>query len=141
MNCRILVVDDDRTVRDAIAEYLSNLDYPTDTAEDAKAAMARIKTIRYDIVVMEINLPRYSDIYSGRFLLYHIHNRHPAVKTIVVTGDSSVETGMEAIRLGASSWMTKPFSLDVLESKISTLLKNRNIRSFPNRQRATGLNY
>jgi len=141
MNSRILVVDDDRTIRNAIAEYLTNRNYHTDTAATAKTAMARIKTIHYDIVVMEINMPRYSDVYSGRFLLYHIHNRHPSTSAIVLTGDASIETGLEAIRLGAASWMTKPFSLDALESKISALLQNKNIHFFPNKQKNNRLNY
>ena len=141
MDCRILVVDDDKTVRTSIAEYLNNLKYPTDMAENARMAMARMKTTRYDIVVMEINMPRYSDVYSGRFLLYHIHNRHPSIRVIVVTGDASIETGLEAMRLGASSWMTKPFSLDTLEVKIKELLRYKNIHAFPNRRKTNELNY
>lgn len=131
MNCRILVVDDDRTVRNAIAEYLIGLGYRTDTAEDAKTAVDRMKENMFDIVVMEVNLPRYSDGYSGQFLLSYIHNRYPTIKTIVITGDATIETGLESIRFGASYWMTKPFSLANLKSRISDIIRSKNVRSLP----------
>lgn len=140
MNYRILVVDDDRTVRNAIAEYLHELGYLTDTAEDAKTAVARLKADMYDIVVLEVNLPRYSDGYSGLFLLGYIHNRYPMVKTIVVTGDVTIETGLESIRLGASCWMTKPFSLVNLSNKISAIIRSKNVRTLPERRGRNHLN-
>jgi two-component system response regulator FlrC len=141
MDCRILVVDDDRTVRNAIAEYLDRLGYQTDAAEDAKTAMAKMKAARYDIVVLEVNLPRYSDGYSGRYLLSYIHNRYSSVKTIVVTGDSTIETGLDSLRLGAICWIAKPFSLKVLRDKISAINLSENIRAMPNRRGCDYLNY
>jgi DNA-binding NtrC family response regulator len=127
INSRILVVDDDKTVRDAIAEFLNDQGFITDTAEDAKTAVAGIKAVRYDIVVMEVTLPIYAGGYSGLYLLNYINNRYPMIETIVVTGDTTIETGMESIRLGASGWMTKPFSLSVLKTKISAILKLKNV--------------
>lgn len=137
MNCKILVVDDDKTVRNAITEYLAGLGYQTDTAEDAKTAVARMKSDMYDIVVMEVNLPRFSGGYSGLFLLSYIHNRYPMIKTIVVTGDATIETGLESIRMGASYWMTKPFSLVNLRNRISDIIRSKNVRSFPGRRAVT----
>jgi DNA-binding response OmpR family regulator len=140
MNCRILVVDDNKTVRNAIAEFLNDHGFETDTVEDAKTALARMKSTRYDIVVMEVTLPRYSDGYSGRYLLNYIHNRYPMIKTIVVTGDASIETSLESIRLGASGWMTKPFSLAELKNRISTILRTNKVLSLPKKQCRNHLN-
>ena len=140
MNCRILVVDDDRTIRNAIAEYLNNLGYQTNTAKDAKAAVARMKTARYYIVVMEVSLPIYSGGYSGWYLLNHIHNRYPLTKVIVVTGDASIETGLEAIRLGAICWITKPFSLLNLKNRISAIFRSDKVRMLPKRPKHDRLN-
>lgn len=141
MNSRILVVDDDRTVRNAIAEYLDALGYLTDTVEDAKTAVARMKSFRYDIVVMEVNLPRYSDGYTGLFLLGYIRNRYPMIETIVVTGDATIETGLESIRLGASYWMRKPFSLAKLRNRISAIIRSKTVRTLPKRRDRDHLNY
>lgn len=140
MDYRILVVDDDRTVRNAIAEYLDDLGYRTDTAEDAKTAVARMKTARYDIVVMEVNLPRYSGGYSGLFLLGYIRNRYPMIKIIVTTGDATIETGLESIRLGANFWMTKPFTLVSLKNIISTIIRSKNVWTLPKRRDLGNLN-
>jgi two-component system OmpR family response regulator len=140
MNCRILVVDDDKTIRGAIAEYLNDHGFLADTAEDAKTAVGRIKAARYDIVVMEVTLPRYPGGYTGRYLLNYIHNRHPTTKTIVVTGDATVETSLESILLGASGWMTKPFSLAALQDRISAILKSKNVLALPNGQSRNHLN-
>jgi DNA-binding response OmpR family regulator len=141
MNCKILVVDDDKTVRNAIAEFLNNHEFEADMAEDAKTALARMKSTRYDIVVMEVTLPRYSGGYSGRYLLSYIHNRYPTTKTIVVTGDASIETSLESIRLGASGWMTKPFSLAALKNRISAILQTKNVLALPGKRRRNHLNY
>ena len=130
MAYRILIVDDDRTVRNSIAEYLSDFGYLTDTAGNVKSAITMMHTIRYDFVIMEVNLPSCLEEYSGEYLLNHIYYRYPWIKTIVVTGDPSIETGLEAICLGASYWLTKPFSLVVLQDRISTLISSENIRSF-----------
>jgi DNA-binding NtrC family response regulator len=140
MNCRILVVDDDRTVRSAIAEFLNDEGFQTDTSENAKAAVTKMKTVKYDIVVMEVSLPRYSGGYSGRYLLNHIHNRYPTVKTIVVTGDATIETGLESFRLGASCWIRKPFSLVTLRDRISDIIRLKNVLSLPKKRCRNRLN-
>ena len=130
MAYKILIVDDDRTIRNSIAEYLTDFGYFTDTAENAKSAITKMHTVKYDFVIMEVNLPSCLSEYSGEYLLKHIHYRYPWIKTIVVTGDPSIETGLEAICLGASYWLTKPFSLVVLQDRISTLICSENVRSF-----------
>jgi DNA-binding response OmpR family regulator len=131
MNCKVLVVDADRAVRGAIAEFLTDHGFQADAAEDAKTAVARMKSIRYDIVVMEICLPIYSDDYSGRHLLKYIQNRYPMIKTIVITRDASIETGLESIELGASDWMTKPFSLPTLRNRMLTIIWSQKVLSLP----------
>lgn len=140
MNYRILVVDDDRTVRSAIAEYLNDAGFQTDTAENAKSAVSSIKTVKYDIVVMEMSLPRYPDGYCGRYLLNYIHHRYPTIKTIVATGDAAIETGLESILLGAICWITKPFPLVTLRNRITTIIQSKNVLSLIGRQRRNHLN-
>ena len=134
MAYKVLIVDDDGTIRDSIAEYLASFGYSTDTAENAKSAIAMMHTARYDFVIMEVNLPSCSGEYSGRYLLNHIHYRYPGIKIIVVTGDLSIETGLEAIYLGASYWFTKPLSLAVLQNRISLLISMENVRSLSQKQ-------
>ena len=135
MTHKILIVDDNRIIRTSIAEYLGVFGFSTDTADDAKAAVSMMQRVRYDFVIMEINLPTYTGGYSGEFLLNQIRYRYPWVKTIVITGDMSIETGLESIRLGASYWLTKPFSLEVLKNRISILASLGNVRSFTKKQR------
>ncbi len=130
MHSRVLVVDDDDIIRTAIAEYLVALGYEVDTAEDAGAAMEKLRKVRYGIVVTEINFPNFTGGYSGRYLLGHIRYRSPWSKVIVITGDASIDTGLEAIRLGACYWLTKPFSLTVLRDRIAIVLNLNSLRLF-----------
>ena len=121
MAFKVLIVDDDRTIGNLIAEYLTTFGYIAETADNVKLAVSLMQAVRYDIVIMEVNLPDCTGGYCGKYLLNHIHFRYPWIKIIVVTGDTSIETGLEAISLGASYWLTKPFSLDVLINRISIL--------------------
>ncbi len=123
---RILIVDDDPVVADSFAEFLRSEGYATATACDAHEAMTLLDAgesqppLTYDatdspmgpfgVVVTDVNMPRC----DGLEFLRMVRNKHDAVVPIVVTGYGKIQTAVEAIKLGAADFLTKPVVDDEL---------------------------
>ena len=103
---KILIVDDEEGVRESIKLVLGD-HYDLFVAENGEAALELLKTSHKEVgvVVMDIKMPRK----SGLDTLQEIHAKYPQIKIIMVTGYKSVETAQEAVRLGASGYIVKPF--------------------------------
>ena len=119
----VLVVEDDAGQREQLAGFLGSLQVRTVTAADAEAAVLALDAEPVDIVVTDLMLPGE----SGIDLLRRGRDRHPLVDFIVVTAYGSVETAVEAMRLGAYDFLVKPVDLDVLELRIRRLLEKRRL--------------
>ncbi len=101
---RVLVVDDEASIRITFRAFLLKEGYEVEVAEDATQALALLSKEKWDVVVTDIILP---DI-SGLELLKAIHASSPGVEVIMMTGVPSVETASEAVRNGASDYLVKP---------------------------------
>jgi signal transduction histidine kinase len=101
---RILIVDDEKSIRITLRAFLKDAGYDVAVAEDAQAAQAILKRETFDVVVSDIILPRV----SGVALLKQIRETAPDVQVIMMTGEPTVETAGEAVRAGASDYLTKP---------------------------------
>ena len=116
---RILIVDDDPIVADSIAEFLSREGYAMGTAGDGNEAMSILDQdatrtgadqCPYGLVITDMNMPRR----DGTELLRTIRKKHESVAVIVITGFGKIETAVEAIKLGAVDYLTKPIVEDEL---------------------------
>ncbi len=101
---RILVVDDEKSIRLTLRAFLQDGGYEAETADDATQAQTLLSRNAYDVVVSDIILPGV----SGVELLRAIRAAAPAVQVIMMTGEPAVETAAEAVRAGASDYLTKP---------------------------------
>jgi len=119
----ILVVEDDPGQSEQLAGFLSDLATTVLTASDVPAARAILSTETVDVVVTDLQLPGE----SGVELLKWSRAENPFVDFIVVTAHGSVETAVDAMRLGAFDFLTKPLDLDVLELRIRRLLEKRRL--------------
>ncbi len=120
----ILIVDDERVIRELLSERLAELGHRCATAADAFDALAHIKaTEEVDIVLADIDLPGK----DGITLLQEIRSSHPDVDVIMVTGVVDTDTAIRAIRLGASDYVTKPFNLEEVVITIDRLLEKRKL--------------
>jgi two-component system OmpR family response regulator len=111
---RILVVDDETTIRNLLKEFLSRKGYDVYTAPDGRTAIAEVKEIRPHIVLLDIMMPGMGGIDT----LKEIRKIDPRVGVIMVTGISDEELGKRAIALGACDYITKPLNFDYLESAL-----------------------
>jgi len=110
---KILVVDDDDTIRDTLYELLSE-DYLCQTAETAEKAFARLEADSYDVVLTDISMPGL----SGLELLGHIRQKFPNTPVIMISGIGDHDHAQGLIKLGAFDFLLKPFSLDVVEKSV-----------------------
>ena len=107
---KILIVDDEKSIRLSVQVFLQEAGYDVDTAEDVQNARERLVAAKYDVVVSDIVLPGA----SGVTLLKAIRNASPDVQVIMMTGEPTVETASEAVRAGASDYLAKPVGKDAI---------------------------
>jgi response regulator RpfG family c-di-GMP phosphodiesterase len=105
---RILVVDDERSIRDMLADFLGMEGYGVRTAEDGVAALAELGRGRFDLVLSDLKMPRM----GGIALLDEIGKIAPDTITVIMTGFGTVETAIDAMKRGAYDYVLKPFKLD-----------------------------
>jgi DNA-binding NtrC family response regulator len=115
---RVLVVDDDDTIRDALYELLSE-QFVCQTAETAEKAFARLEADAYDVVLTDISMPGL----SGLELLGHIRQMYPHTPVIIISGISDQEHAQGLIKLGAFDFLLKPFSLEVVERSVQRAIE------------------
>jgi signal transduction histidine kinase/DNA-binding response OmpR family regulator len=113
---RVLIVDDEKSIRSTVGEFLRMDGHEVWTAEDAGAARAIMEAHTVDVVVTDIVLPRV----SGVALLQQIKERDPGVQVIVMTGEPTVDTAAEAVRAGACDYLSKPIG----KRELLTVVRN-----------------
>ncbi len=125
MKHSILVVDDDKAIRDNMAKYLS-ADYTTYIASNGHEAIKQINNNSdIEIIISDLKMPEM----DGIELLEKIQEKNRSIVTIFVTGFSTIESAVDAMRKGAYDYLTKPIDLNKLEITIKNALENKNLRS------------
>jgi DNA-binding NtrC family response regulator len=119
----LLLVDDDAGVRDAIAEYLKNLGHQVEAAADCESGLSILKAAPFHVVVCDVSLP---DRDGYHLLEWCIANR-PDTSVILLTGYGTIEGAVEAIRLGAFEYLTKPLIYEELSLAVRKALGQRQI--------------
>ena len=125
---RVLLVDDDETIRDTLYELLSEF-YVCQTAETAEKAFARLEADEYDVVLTDISMPGL----SGLELLGHVRQKFPDTPVIIISGIGDQEHAQGLIRLGAFDFLLKPFGLDVVEKSVRRAVEYRKRQAEENR--------
>jgi DNA-binding NtrC family response regulator len=118
---RILIVDDEPSVLQICTRALSKSGYVVQEAEDAEQARRYLEQGRFDLVILDIHLPNE----DGISLLKHIHRLDPSLPAILMTGYPAMETVMDSVRLGASEYLCKPFTMDSLLDAVASGLEEK----------------
>ena len=118
---RILLVDDQKDIIKDIGGFLEERGYQVALAFDGKAAMQSLEEGRYDLVVTDIRMP---DV-DGMTLLRWMKEKSPGTEVILITGYGSLDSAIEALRLGAYDYIRKPFDLAELFQAISNCLEKK----------------
>jgi len=105
---KVLIVDDEKSMRITLSEFLKKEDYEVDSAPDAFTALQMMAMSQYDIIITDIIMPRI----SGIELLEKIREKSETVQIIIMTGEPTVETAVKAVQSGANDYLTKPINKD-----------------------------
>src|SRR5712691_7976852 len=120
---RVLVVDDERSMREVLAIALRQAGYDVTLADGGVAALERLRDETFDLVVTDLRM-RETD---GMAVLRTVRERAPETVVLVVTAYASTETAVEAMKLGAYDYLTKPFKLDEIRVTIANALERKRL--------------
>jgi two-component system response regulator PilR (NtrC family) len=121
---RILVVDDERSMRELLAIVLRREGYEVLLAESGRAAISTLEREPVDLLISDIKMP---DL-SGVEVLRAAKQIDRDILGIMITAFASTETAVEAMRLGACDYLSKPFDIDLLKMKVREKIENRQLR-------------
>ncbi len=124
MSTRVLVVDDDGEMAEMVAEFLTHKGYRVDTAVGGKAAIAAIKKKSFDVVISDLRM----DGVDGLDVLAASLASDPARPVIIMTAYGSIDGALEAVRRGASHYLTKPFKMEEAALWLERALAERGLR-------------
>jgi len=116
---RILIAEDDSSLASFVKKGLDAEHYAVDVSSDGEQARAMAGEFDYDLVVLDLSLPRL----DGVAILRYLRTRKPSMPIIVLTGRTRVEDRVECLDLGADDYLGKPFSFSELSARIRALLR------------------
>lgn len=119
----ILIVDDEESIRNILCRRLQEEGYSCEAAADGKEALWKAFVRDFDLVLMDIKMPSM----SGMEALPQIVTNHPDTCVIMMTAVVDTETAVEAMKLGAYDYVTKPFDLDDLSMRMGKALEKRKL--------------
>ena len=102
---RILVVDDEAAIRDLLSKTLALAEYDVDLAPDGRHALERLRIIPYDLVITDLKMPGI----DGLTVIREARRLKADIPVIIITGFSTEASAIEAVNLGVSGYLTKPF--------------------------------
>src|SRR5258707_297849 len=122
---RILVVDDERVIREILAEFLALEGFSVHTVEDGEKALTELRLNPYDLLITDLKMPRL----SGLQLLEKVEAERLGVLTVLMTGFGTVETAIEAMKKGAYDYLLKPFKVEEVIHVVERALYRQRLQA------------
>ena len=119
---RILIVDDDESIRKVIATILEEEGYNVESVETAKKGIEKSESSFYNLALIDIHLP---DM-EGIELLAKMHETKPRMRKIIITGYPTLENAVAAVNKGADAYILKPFDVEKILATIRDQLQKQN---------------
>ena len=121
---KVLIVDDERGIRDVLKDVLEDEGFETRTAEDGFRGLSILEEDVIDVVLLDVWLPNM----GGIDVLKAIREKHPEIETIMISGHASVNLAVQAVKLGAFDFLEKPLSLEKTVTVVNNALRIRDLR-------------
>jgi DNA-binding NtrC family response regulator len=128
----VLVVEDDETLRDLLGQVLLGWGYETVVVPSGNRALELLETQLFEVAVVDIHLPEM----DGVEFLRHLKRHDPSIEALMMTGDPTVATAVETLKLGAYDYLTKPLILEELRHLLDHILERRLLRQEVNALRS-----
>lgn len=123
MKPRILAVDDEESIREFLEIMLKKEGYEVTTAEDGQKAVELLKKKTFDMVISDLQMPNM----TGMELLKYVKDNHPDLVFMIITAFGTTESAVEAMKLGAYDYITKPFKIDEVRIVIANALRSKDL--------------
>lgn len=123
MKSRILVVDDEESIREFLEIMLKKEGYEVSCAEDGQIALDLLKKKSFDLVISDMQMPNM----TGMELLKQVKDQYSDVVFMMITAFGTTETAVEAMKMGAYDYITKPFKIDEVRINIANALRSQNL--------------
>jgi DNA-binding NtrC family response regulator len=121
---RVLFVDDEKSLQEFMRSELPRLGHEVTVCPDGRAALKVLEKSSFDAAILDLRMPGM----SGIEVLEHLKKVSPDTEAVVMTGHASMETAIEAVRLGAFDYITKPCKLAEIETVLSKVLDRRDLK-------------
>lgn len=122
MEAKILVVDDEKEVRDFLAKALTIIGgYKVDVAVDGEEALNKIEKDKFDLILTDLKMPKI----DGLKLIKEVSQKRPETLTVLMTGHGTIDSAIEAMKEGASDYITKPLNIDELVLRLKKVLEEK----------------
>ncbi len=121
---RLLIVEDEQALLEALAAGLTKKGYAVDKAHDGAEGYQMASDDTYDLIVLDLNLPEV----SGFDLLKRLRQEKPEVKVLILTANHHLESKLTGFQYGASDYLTKPFHFAELEVRVRALLNRQFVQ-------------
>jgi DNA-binding NtrC family response regulator len=124
MTRRILIVDDDRSIRETLLGHFARSGIDASAVESAEAALSRLATVDPDLMLTDVRMPGM----DGLALLALVRERAPDVDVIVMTAFEDMKTAIAAMKAGAIEYLVKPLDLDIIDLTVDRSFRERTVR-------------
>ena len=121
---RLLLIEDERTLCDAVARRLRRLGYSVDLAYDGERALQLLEVERYDLVLLDLNLPKL----DGMSVLRTLRQTDRETRVLILSARSGTADKVDGLDAGANDYLSKPFALAELEARIRSLTQRQFIQ-------------
>ncbi len=114
----VLIVDDEKNIRLTLSQSLESLEVETDTARNGEEALAKLKEKDFGLMLLDIRMPGM----DGMEVLRRVREIRPDIRVIMITAYGTIESAVEAIKLGAVDFLQKPFDPDEIRELVSRVM-------------------
>lgn len=120
---RVLVVDDEAPMRDMLVEFLTIKGFDCQSCPSGDDALELLKLQRFDALISDLRMPGI----SGLTLLDEAHRNYPHMACLMATADDEIQTGIQAMKLGANNYLLKPFKLEAVLASVQRALDRKRL--------------
>jgi DNA-binding response OmpR family regulator len=119
----VLIVDDEKNIRLTLSQALEALEVVTETATNGEEALARLKEKEFGLILLDLKMPGM----DGMEVLRQVSEIRPDVRIIIITAYGTIESAVEAMKLGAVDFIQKPFSPDEIRELVSRVMDREKL--------------
>ena len=119
---KILIIEDEPSLRQSIRQYLEHQGYVCETAIDFRTGMEKVMAFNYDCVVVDIGLP----FGSGLDIVRELKEIEPGSGIIIISARNALEDKLKGLEMGSDDYLTKPFHLSELNARVNAIIRRKN---------------